>query len=93
MARPRRLTESEEAQTRASDDWVDELLPVDLEWRTAVRRHPWLALGAAAGVGFVVGRLRGARLLEDLTDVATTSITAGITAGLGAYVGGDLLDE
>lgn len=98
MARPRRLTESEQAQTRASDDpapdhLVDELLPVDLDWRTAVRRHPWLSLGAAAGVGFVLGRLRGARLLEDLADIAT----AGVTAGLGAYLapdlGGDLLDK
>lgn len=90
MARPRRLTESEQAQTtRASDDLVDDLLPVEFDWRTAVRRHPWLVLGAATGAGFVLGRLRGARLVEDLSDIAT----AGLTAGLGAYLGGDLLDE
>ena len=73
---------------RAADDWIDSLVSSDLEWRTAVRRHPWLALGAAAGVGFLIGSRRGVRLLDDLGEIAT----AGLTAGLGAYLGTDLTD-
>lgn len=88
MAQPRRENQHDRSSP-ASEDWVDALIPVDLEWRTAVRRHPWLVLAAAAGVGYLLGSRRGARLLEDLVELASV----GVTASLGAYLGTDLTDD
>ena len=66
-----------------SEHWVDQLLPEDLEWRVAVRRHPLLALSLAAGLGFLIGSRRGSQLLEDLADLATDGVTQGVDAYLG----------
>jgi hypothetical protein len=39
-------------------------------WRRAVRDHPWLAVSAAAGTGFYLGRNHGRQLLSALVSVA-----------------------
>ncbi len=69
----------------ASDYWVDQLLPEDLEWQSVVRQHPWFALSVAAGVGFLLGSRRGSQLMEDLADMAAD----GVTQGVNAYLGND----
>ncbi len=59
-------------------DWVDELLPVDLDWRTLVDRHPVPCLAAAALGGFLLGRYRGALLLGAVAAFAGEAVEANV---------------
>ncbi len=65
------------------DQLVDEVLPVDLDWRGIVRRHPLFAIGAAAGLGYLLGSRHGREMLDDLLDGAV----AGLSEGVDSFVG------
>lgn len=57
--------------TRSSaEDWVDELIPVELDWVDWVRRYPIPSLAVAALGGFVVGRLHGGRIVDVVSTAA-----------------------
>lgn len=48
-----------------ADEFLDELMPPEFDWRAVVRRHPLPALGVAALAGYWLGRSRrGAALAE-----------------------------
>jgi hypothetical protein len=62
----------------AAADWVDELLPVDLDWRTLVDRYPVACLAAAAVGGYLLGRHRGALLVGVVTAFAAEAVEANV---------------
>jgi hypothetical protein len=50
-----------------ADEFLDELMPPELEWRRIVRRHPIPSLLVAAGLGYWLGRSsRGTAIVEGL---------------------------
>lgn len=77
----------EEAGAKSpADEFLDDLMPPEFEWRRVVRRHPIPAVLVAAGLGYWLGRSRrGAALAEALTGAAALAMTSRLgAAGLGA---------
>ncbi len=58
-----------------ADGLVDELAPEGLDWRDWVRRYPIPALAIAAAVGYLLGRDRGAELLESAGSRAAETLS------------------
>ncbi len=56
---------------KAEEEWIDELLPVELDWAELVRQYPIPAITVAALGGFLIGRLHGARIVESVSAVAS----------------------
>lgn len=63
-----------------ADFLLDKVIPGEIDWRDLVRGHPLVAVGVAAGVGFLLGRSKGG------------AIVAGISAGISAAVMRQLSD-
>jgi len=64
-------------------DWraeslVDELLPVELDWRDWVCRYPKTALSLAALGGYLLGRSRGEELVESVTTRAADALAENV---------------
>lgn len=57
---------------------LDQVLPEDLGWEEKVLSYPIAALFAAAGLGFFLGRTRGAGLLSILTAAAAERVANSI---------------
>jgi hypothetical protein len=77
------LEEEEPAAKRQrldADFLLDKVIPDEIDWRDLVRRHPMLAVGVAAGFGFLIGRAKG------------TAIVAGASAAVSAAVMRQLSD-
>jgi len=55
----------------SADDWIDDLIPVEVDWVDVVRRHPIPSLAAAALGGFLVGRLHGGRIVDSVSQIAS----------------------
>ncbi|HLF57217.1 MAG TPA: hypothetical protein VI942_10265 [Thermoanaerobaculia bacterium] len=65
-----------------ADQFLDELMPPELEWREVVRRHPIPALLVAAGLGYWLGRSRrGAAVAEAVAG----AVALGMTSRLGLF--------
>ena len=64
-ARPQRLN---------ADFLLDKVIPGEIDWRDLVRRHPMLTIGVAAGLGFVIGRSRGAAIVAGASAAVTTAV-------------------
>ena len=58
-----------------ADGPVDELAPEGLDWRDWVRRYPIPALAIAAVGGYLLGRDRGAEILESAGSRAAETIS------------------
>ncbi len=79
----------EEASARAEsivDDLLDGMLPEGLKWRQVVRAYPLTSLGAAALVGFLVGRSHGPALLGAVSSLAAAEVARNVGALLGQEV-------
>lgn len=63
-----------------ADFLLDKVIPGEIDWRNLVRRHPWLCVGVAAGIGLAVGRSKG------------PAIIAGVSAALSGAVMRQLSD-
>jgi hypothetical protein len=63
-----------------ADYFLDKVIPDEIDWRDLVRRHPLISVGIAGGLGFLLGRAKGA------------AIVAGISAGLTGAVMRQLSD-
>jgi len=72
--------EGELDEKSPADEFLDELMPPDFDWRRVVRRHPIPALAVAAGVGYWLARSRrGAALAE----AALGAVAVGVAGRLG----------
>lgn len=82
------------ASTRA-DEVVDELLPIDFDWRRLVCAYPLPALAVAAAGGFLLGRRHGPALVAAATAFVTEEVTRNVHSLLqdGLPAGGEAPDE
>ncbi|HEX9730519.1 MAG TPA: hypothetical protein VGG06_00855 [Thermoanaerobaculia bacterium] len=81
----------EHGSTRA-DEVVDELLPIDFDWRRLVRAYPIPALAVAVAGGFFIGRRHGAELVSAATALVTEEVTRNVHSLL-ETTGGRAPDE
>ena len=71
---------SEHETSFQADEIVEDLLPVDLDWRHLVRSYPICAMTVAAAGGFLVGRRHGLSLLRDLSSFVTDEVSRNVQA-------------
>jgi hypothetical protein len=57
-----------------ADFLLDKVIPDEIDWRDLVRRHPMLTIGVAAGLGFVIGRSRGAAIIAGASAAVTSVV-------------------
>lgn len=57
-----------------ADYLLDKLIPGEVDWRDLVRRHPLLAVSAAAAVGFLIGRSKGSAIIAGASAALTTAV-------------------
>ena len=55
--------EDEPRQHFNADYLLDKVIPGDIDWRDLVRRHPFICVGVAAGIGLVIGRSKGPAII------------------------------
>jgi hypothetical protein len=70
------LDEAEEGQPQRlnADFLLDKVIPDEIDWRDLVRRHPFVTVGAAATVGFLLGRSKGAAIVAGISAGLTTAV-------------------
>jgi hypothetical protein len=70
------LDEAEEAQPQRlnADFLLDKVIPDEIDWRDLVRRHPIVTVGAAATLGFLLGRAKGAAIVAGISAGLTTAV-------------------
>ncbi len=70
------LDEAEEAQRQRlnADYLLDKVIPGEIDWRDMVRRHPFVTVGAAAAIGFLLGRAKGAAIVAGISAGLTTTV-------------------
>lgn len=78
---------SSESQRSIEDDWVDTVVPAELDWRELVREHPLASMGVVAAAGFLVGRFQGDRILSLAKDVVDQKIDQSLKS-YGLFVSG-----
>lgn len=66
-----------------ADQWIDELLPEDFDWRETVRSHPISALAVAAVGGFFLARRHGSELLGAFDGFVDREVSKNIRSFLG----------
>ena len=76
-----------ESQRSIEDDWVDTVVPEQLDWRELVREHPLASMGVVAAAGFLVGRFQGDRILALAKDVVDQKVDQSLKS-YGLFVGG-----
>lgn len=91
-----RPLDEEEAADRGdrslAEEFLDDLIPPELDWRRVVRRHPIPSLLVAAAAGYWLGRSRRGRVVVDaLAGVVATGLVARV-GELGDLADDDLLD-
>lgn len=70
----------EEGVPSLAEEFLDELMPPEVDWRRWVRRHPIPSLAAAAAAGYWLGRSRrGSAIAEALLG----AVALGVTSRLG----------
>ena len=57
-----------------ADLLLDKVIPNEIDWRDLVRRHPMLSVGVAAGLGFLIGRSKGAAIVAGVSAAVTTGV-------------------
>lgn len=57
-----------------ADYLLDKVIPGEIDWRDLVRRHPLVAVGAAAALGFFLGRSRGSAIVAGASAAVTTTV-------------------
>ena len=57
-----------------ADLLLDKVIPDEIDWRDLVRRHPMMAVGVAAGLGFLIGRSKGAAIVAGVSAAVTTGV-------------------
>ena len=83
--------EDEEGAPRTrlnADLLLDKVIPGEIDWRDLVRRHPMLSVGVAAGLGFLIGRSKGAAIVAG----ASAAVTSGVMRQLSDVLDGEVFE-
>jgi hypothetical protein len=83
-----KVEESPRRQRLDADFLLDKVIPDEIDWRDLVRRHPFIAVGVAAGLGFALGRGRGAAIVAG----ASTAISAAVMRQLSDVFEGEVFE-
>jgi hypothetical protein len=75
--------EPRERSVSVADEFLDEVLPEELDWQRLVRRYPKSSLAVAALGGYLLARSRGPALLAALGSFAASRVTAQVGELLG----------
>ncbi len=71
-----------------ADFLLDKVIPGEIDWRDLVRRHPMVSVGLAAGLGFLIGRSKGAAIIAG----ASAAVTSGVMRQLSDVLDGDVFE-
>ncbi|MCJ7441695.1 MAG: DUF883 C-terminal domain-containing protein [Thermoanaerobaculaceae bacterium] len=86
------LQEEEETSQRRqrlnADFLLDKVIPDEIDWRDLVRRHPMLSVGVAAGLGFLIGRSKGATIVAG----ASAAVSAAVMRQLSDVLDGEVFE-
>jgi hypothetical protein len=86
------LQDEEEAGQRRqrlnADFLLDKVIPNEIDWRDLVRRHPMLSVGVAAGLGFLIGRSKGAAIVAG----ASAAVSAAVMRQLSDVLDGEVFE-
>ena len=71
-----------------ADSLLDRVIPGEIDWRDIVRRHPVVSVGVAAGLGFLVGRRKGAAIITG----ASAAVTGAVMRQLSDIFDGEIFE-
>ncbi|MFI5165090.1 MAG: hypothetical protein ACHQQS_00560 [Thermoanaerobaculales bacterium] len=71
-----------------ADFLLDKVIPDEIDWRDLVRRHPMLAVGLAASLGFLIGRSKGTAIVAG----ASAAVTSTVMRQLSDVLDGELFE-
>ncbi len=71
-----------------ADFLLDKVIPGEIDWRDLVRRHPVVSIGVAAGLGFLIGRSKGAAIVAG----ASAAVTGAVMRQLTDVLDGDVFE-
>jgi len=87
--RKRRTAKSKASRQRLDADFLlDKVIPDEIDWRDLVRRHPFLAVGLVGGLGFLIGRSKGAAIVAG----ASAAVTGAVMRQLSDVLEGDVFE-
>jgi hypothetical protein len=85
----RRTAKPKASRKRLDADFLlDKVIPDEIDWRDLVRRHPFLAVGVVAGLGFLIGRSKGAAIVAG----ASAAVTGAVMRQLSDVLEGDVFE-
>jgi hypothetical protein len=71
-----------------ADFLLDKVIPDGIDWRDLVRRHPMISVGVAAGLGFLIGRSKGAAIVAGVS----AAVTSGVMRQLSDVLDGEIFE-
>ena len=78
--------ESVDDQIPGTDEFMNEVLPAELDWQRLVRRYPIVSITIAAVGGYVLGRNRGEEILAALSNHAADLVSGQVNDVLGRRI-------
>jgi hypothetical protein len=69
--------------TSNAEQWLDEVLPGDLDWQGLVQSYPRISMGIATAAGFWIGLRHGPAILQAVSDFAGRTVSEQIDEFLG----------
>ena len=80
---PSEILEMETESRSSAEQWLDEVLPEDLDWQGLVRSYPIISLGIATAAGWWVGLRHGPAILQAISDYAGRTVSEQVDEFLG----------
>lgn len=70
-----------------ADQWIDGLVPEEIEWRQLVGKYPRISVGLALVAGYLIGRTQGKALIAAAGAVAIDEISRAVEDSVGDLFG------
>jgi hypothetical protein len=68
---------------QVADQWIDGLIPEEIEWRRLVTKYPRISIGLALVAGYLIGRTQGKALVAAAGAVAIEEISRVVEDSVG----------
>ena len=80
------MSEGPSPSSTLADEFLDEILPDELDWQGLVRSYPKTSVVVAAVGGYYIGFSKGRALLDGLAALAGDTVSRGVNEFLGQDV-------